>query len=780
MTNWVTDTLRSVKDNLQNLVSGLGTPRDKSAYSQYVFVPLNDAQLTAAYRSDWIARKVVDIPAYDATREWRSWQANQDQIELIEEVESRLGVRKKVRLARSLARLYGGAAVIIGDGGSDPMQPIRQDKPVAKDGLKYLTAISRLKLRAGPIETDVGLDGFGLPQYYEAVSSAGVTTRIHSSRVVRFVGNTVPDDAADVNVTLGWGDSVLQAVDDAIKQASATTGAIAQLVQESKIDVISMPGLMSQINDPQFRSAVVERYQLANLGKSTFNSLLIDKEETWQRITANFTSLPDVLRLYLMIAAGAADIPATRFLSQSPTGMNATGDSDTRNHYDRIAADQADEQGPAMRLLDECIIWSALGQRPSEIYYEWNSLWQMSDDEKAALALKKAQVFQIDVASGVLPEEALREGRANQLVEDGFYPGFDQAMEEALKNEEQDLNEVDPAVVAQFEAQKGLQQQQPGVPGSNVVQLKRDAIDAEGDEADFNYVSEDGSFSGYAARWGIEYHDGYRVQRGAFVDAIGKTSGKFRLLYQHDTKLPIGMVQVEEDEVGLRVAGQLNMDLALARETKSNIQKNILNGLSIGYTAFAVSSSDVKLMVRVNLEEVSVVTFPSMEQATIDSAPRSLYVRRDVVNSGDLINWARSQGLKDTLRASDLHVTIAYSREPVDWMKMGEPMCGPSTSDMNNGQMKVPPGGPRQLDRFGPDKDAVVILFSCWMLNYRNQEMQDKGASWDYAEYQPRITIAYDKEQSVDISKLEPYRGKIVLGPEIFEEVDDNWKGSDQ
>ena len=33
---------------------------------------------------------------------------------------------------------------------------------------------------------------------------------------------------------------------------------------------------------------------------------------------------------------------------------------------------------PAMSVLDEVIIRSALGSRPPEIYYEWNILWQLS------------------------------------------------------------------------------------------------------------------------------------------------------------------------------------------------------------------------------------------------------------------------------------------------------------------------------------------------------------------------------------------------------------------
>ncbi len=62
-------------DRLANLVSGLGGPRDKSTGNLHVHVPRARAELDAAYRDNWLARKVVDIVPFDMLREWRAWQA---------------------------------------------------------------------------------------------------------------------------------------------------------------------------------------------------------------------------------------------------------------------------------------------------------------------------------------------------------------------------------------------------------------------------------------------------------------------------------------------------------------------------------------------------------------------------------------------------------------------------------------------------------------------------------------------------------------------------------
>ena len=101
-------------DSLQNFVAGLGTSRDKAAHSLYSATVLTDQQLSDMYRTSWLARKIIDIIPLDATRQWRAWQAKNDNIETIEALEDKLAIRNKVREALTKARLFGGAALYIG------------------------------------------------------------------------------------------------------------------------------------------------------------------------------------------------------------------------------------------------------------------------------------------------------------------------------------------------------------------------------------------------------------------------------------------------------------------------------------------------------------------------------------------------------------------------------------------------------------------------------------------------------------------------------------------
>jgi hypothetical protein len=111
-------------DQLLNFTTGLGIPgADKEASAEYDLVLLQPDQLEAAYRSDWIVRKAIEIPAFDSTRMWRAWQAEQNQIEA--ETEQRLNIKRKLERALIKARLYGGAAIVIGVDGNmgDELNP---------------------------------------------------------------------------------------------------------------------------------------------------------------------------------------------------------------------------------------------------------------------------------------------------------------------------------------------------------------------------------------------------------------------------------------------------------------------------------------------------------------------------------------------------------------------------------------------------------------------------------------------------------------------------------
>jgi uncharacterized protein len=162
---------------------------------------------------------------------------------------------------------------------------------------------------------------------------------------------------------------------------------------------------------------------------------LLDKEEDWERTTTNFGGLPMVMHEYMTLLAGASKIPVSRLFGQAQGkgmqgGSTAGGADDLRNYFDDCASEQKNEIAPRLGMLDQVLMRSAIGKADPNIHYDWNPLWQMSDDDKAKMAFAKAQATQIYATIGIINEDAFREGVVNQLIEDGTYPGLDDAIEE--------------------------------------------------------------------------------------------------------------------------------------------------------------------------------------------------------------------------------------------------------------------------------------------------------------------------------------------------------------
>lgn len=443
-----------VRDGLMSLASRMGTDRDKAATTFYAQPLLTDEQIIAAYRGSWLPRKIIDIPALDSCRKWRNWQAEDDQIEAIEAEEKRLNVKGKVLEAYKKARLFGGAALFIGTGDADPSQPLQPER-VGKAGLRYLTVMTRRQISAGEIERDPSSEWYGKPKLYTVTGGNGTQINVHPSRLVVLNGAMAPDDDFNFALTQGWGESVLTATLDAIKNADSTAGNIASLIFEAKIDIIKVPQFSANIGNQAYEDAVLRRYTLANTIKGINGTLLLDSEEEYDSKSAQLAGLTDILMAFMQIVSGAADIPVTRLLGQSPAGLNSTGDSDMKNYHDRIQSMQELELSPAMTRLDECLIRSATGSRDKDIYYSWAPLEQMSEKEKADIFNVKATAARTLVGSGtgqeIIPREAVSDALVNTFIEDGSLPGLEAAIDEygTLAEQEPSEEEIAAAAAAQ-------------------------------------------------------------------------------------------------------------------------------------------------------------------------------------------------------------------------------------------------------------------------------------------------------------------------------------------
>jgi HK97 family phage prohead protease len=132
------------------------------------------------------------------------------------------------------------------------------------------------------------------------------------------------------------------------------------------------------------------------------------------------------------------------------------------------------------------------------------------------------------------------------------------------------------------------------------------------------------SIIGYASLWGVADLNRDVAARGAFAAALQRTgAGGVRMLHQHDSGAAIGVWdEIREDDRGLRVRGRIADWSAGARFAGALARAGALDGLSIGFrTVRARRAGPLRVLVEVDLWEVSLVTFPMLPGArfTVDA-----------------------------------------------------------------------------------------------------------------------------------------------------------------
>ena len=415
-----TDGLSTFTNQLQpsglvNRVTGLGTSKDKARVGGWHFDCTDPEQLKCAYRSNWLARKVVDIPADDMMREgWEFDDADADCAAFEAEVE-RLDVEKYVKEALVNARLYGGAYIYMSDGSEETHEPL--NGPVV-----FIKTLTCYELRPLSLELNIASPNFGEPSAYTISFGNGGGNVIHPSRVIEFVGNEIPRTRNVSRYDYEIGDSILEPILASIQDATSAQQGIAALVQEAKVDVFKVDNFMKKIANKLQEQALLARFSLVQRMKSINGAVILDTKDEYEQKRVNFAGLTDIERMFLQIVSGAADIPATRLLGQSPAGMNATGDADIRNYYDSVSAKQEDKLRPCLTVLFDAI---AAGMGKTAPEYTFKPLWQMDEAQKSEIAHRNAQTAVAYANLSVIDVSELRAGIASRIERDGIFPAFE-------------------------------------------------------------------------------------------------------------------------------------------------------------------------------------------------------------------------------------------------------------------------------------------------------------------------------------------------------------------
>ena len=450
------------RDGLTNLVTGLGTRADARTSRSYFANIMSPQQIEEAFEGSAMLRKAVTIPATDRIRAWRDWQADKDQIEALEAEERKHQLQAKVRQAEILRGLGGGAIILVGPG--DTAMPLNV---TGKGGLVAVNIVSRWHIQGHDWVEDLSSADYGKPAYWTMSGSQG-QTRLHPSRVVCFRAEPLPSVFRGSYEERFWGRGRVPSLLEPAQNLDEALATFSAIIKDALTIDVGISRLLDIVATAEGEAQLMRRLSLMIQGSSIFNGKLYDlgsgdgkDAEKIDRHQVTWAGIPDIIRVYAEAFSAASDIPVTRLWGTSAKGLNATGEGDEKNWREAVETGQELETKPCLDEIDAALIPSALGSRPDTVWWQFAPLSIPTEKEETDRFKTWVEAMEKVGMSGAIPDEAYNEAYQNGMIEGGWAPGLDNALDkipEALRyggTPQPDPNMPDPSALSQGNGREG-------------------------------------------------------------------------------------------------------------------------------------------------------------------------------------------------------------------------------------------------------------------------------------------------------------------------------------
>lgn len=364
----------------------------------------NYALLNSLSRTEWVVQNVVDLMVDDMLREWYKLTGafSPEMQAKIDGVEREANIRGSLKRGLSLGRLYGGAVgIILIQGQEDLSKPLDLGL-IFPDTFKGLMVLDRWH----GVSPNLGLvfeRGEEVPESYSIVDGMGhVVTKVHHSRVIRFIGRELPPIEREAEMY--WGESEVEPIYKEIVSLNNVSANMAALTFQANINTMEVPGLeqLFSVGASQAQRRFWNTMQAQSVLRSNFGVQLVEKDTKLTNTQYTFTGLQDVYESMCMNLCGGSHYPMTKLFGRSPAGMNATGESDLKNYYDYVDSQREAKLRPALQKLLPVLAMSAWGFVPDDLDFTFPPLWTPTAKEVAEIAKTKSEAIASAYTNGLM------------------------------------------------------------------------------------------------------------------------------------------------------------------------------------------------------------------------------------------------------------------------------------------------------------------------------------------------------------------------------------------
>ena len=367
----------------------------------------NYALLNSLYRGNWVVQNVIGLMVDDMLREWYTVKGvPPDALTALDKLERRVGLRECLNEGLRWGRLYGGAAGLILIKGQDDLSQ--------------------------PLDLDMIYPGSFQGSYSINDGNGHTVANVHASRVIRFTGRDLP--RIERQAEMYWGESELEALYNEVVAHDNVSANMAALTFQANVNTMEVKGMeqLLSMSSPAVQRRFWQVMQAQAALRSNFGMQLVEQGNKLTNTQYSFAGLRDVYESMCQNLCGASHYPMTKLFGRSPGGLNATGESDSRNYYEYVDSQREAKLRPVLEKLLPIMAMSAWGVVPDDMSIEFPPLWTPTAAEIAEIALKKAQAIRDTFQAGLFQADTAMKELKKLEEETGMFGSI--SNQEIIKN----------------------------------------------------------------------------------------------------------------------------------------------------------------------------------------------------------------------------------------------------------------------------------------------------------------------------------------------------------
>lgn len=363
-----------------------------------------------------LIRACVSTVSNDMTRSWIELQREGDALQgaedsLLEELGT-LMQKKRVKEtfaeAIELAGYEGGSFIFIDTGEKDltvPLSVSAKSAELQPNRTLRFVVVDPANCTPGnynsldPLKED----------YFKPATWWVLGKEVHASRLLRIVWNEVPFLLKPAYNFFGVPQA--QILWDYVMHFQQCRDAENRLLRKFSLAVFKTQ-MFNSLNQlmPEQTNILDSRIKYMIQHMNNDGCLVVDKEnEDVVKIETPLSGVTDIVRQALEFLAAINRTPAVKLLGISPSGFNATGESDLRNYYDHVATRQQSIMAPALRVILDCLQLHLRGEIDPTLSFEFRKLSEEDKKVQAETRKMHADTAAVYLDRGVLSQEEVRQ-----------------------------------------------------------------------------------------------------------------------------------------------------------------------------------------------------------------------------------------------------------------------------------------------------------------------------------------------------------------------------------